>query len=69
NTLENIGIDFMDDEALDIWEAAGAKVDRANQHVWIDRGSLAQALAAAPSTFTWKARNPAHNVIIGGNLE
>src|SRR5574341_1484331 len=38
--LEEVGLDFMDDEALDLWQKAGAKVDRAAQHVWIDRGLL-----------------------------
>ena len=38
--LENVGIDFMDEEALDAWEKAGAKVDRSSQHVWLDRGLL-----------------------------
>ena len=37
--LENVGLDFMEEEALDLWEKAGAKVDRQAQHVWIDRGS------------------------------
>ncbi|MEM9777063.1 MAG: trimethylamine methyltransferase family protein, partial [Chloroflexota bacterium] len=67
NILENIGVDFMDAEALDLWEAAGAKVDRATEHVWIDRGLVEQALETAPSRFTWRARNPAHDVVIGGN--
>ena len=65
--LENIGLDFLDTEALDIWEAAGAKVDRANQHAWLDRGLIMEAVAKAPSTFTWYARNPAYNLTIGGN--
>ena len=64
--LENIGLKFLDDEALDIWSAAGAKVDRPNQHVYIDRGLVEQALETAPSTFRWRARNPAHDVVIGG---
>jgi trimethylamine--corrinoid protein Co-methyltransferase len=65
--LEDIGLDFMDAEALAIWAAAGAKVDHKAQHVWIDRGLVAAALATAPSNFTWRARNPAHNVHIGGH--
>ena len=40
--LENTGIRFQDDEALDLWEAAGAKVDRPTQHVWLDRGLVAE---------------------------
>ncbi|MCB9419607.1 MAG: trimethylamine methyltransferase family protein [Ardenticatenaceae bacterium] len=65
--LENIGLDFLDDEALAIWQQAGAKVDRAARHVWIDRGLLLEAIAPAPATFTWRARNPARNVVIGGS--
>jgi trimethylamine--corrinoid protein Co-methyltransferase len=65
--LEEIGMDFLDDEALDIWEKAGAKVDHAAQHVWIERGLLLEAVAKAPSEFTLRARNPAKNLRIGGN--
>lgn len=65
--LENIGLDFFDDEALDIWQKAGANVDHANQHVRLDRDLVLEAVSQAPQTFTWHARNPAHNVIIGRN--
>lgn len=65
--LENTGVDFLDEEAMNIWEKAGAKVDRASQHVWIDRGLVEKALASAPAEFDWYARNPAHNIHIGGN--
>ena len=66
--LESVGLDFLDDEALDIWQSAGAKVDRARRHVWLDRGLVLTALATAPSEFRWRARNPAHDVIIGGDF-
>jgi trimethylamine---corrinoid protein Co-methyltransferase len=65
--LEEIGIDFLDHEALDIYEAAGAKVDRASNHVWIDRGLLLEAIAKAPAEFVLRARNPARNIHVGGN--
>lgn len=65
--LETIGLDFMDAEALDIWQRAGAKVDHAKQHVWLDRGLVIEAIAQAPASFTWRARNPNHNLLIGGN--
>jgi trimethylamine---corrinoid protein Co-methyltransferase len=65
--LEEIGIKFMDDEALDIWAQAGASVDRGTQQVNIDRAHLAQIIAGVPRQFTLRARNPAHNVVIGGN--
>ncbi|MFW5943525.1 MAG: trimethylamine methyltransferase family protein, partial [Chloroflexota bacterium] len=64
--LENVGLDFLDDEVLDIWERAGARVDRAAQHAWLDRGLVMEAVAQAPAAFTWRARNPQHNVRIGG---
>lgn len=63
--LEDIGLEFLDDEALDIWQAAGVKVDRAARRVWPDRGLIMDALKSAPRTFTWRARNPAHNVLMG----
>lgn len=66
--LEEVGLDFMDNEALDLWQKAGARVDRAAQHVWIDRGLLLETIATAPATFTWRARNPERDVSIGGNF-
>jgi len=65
--LERVGIDFLDNEALDIWQRAGAKVDRASRRVWPDRTLVMEAVARAPRTFRWRARNPAHDVPIGGN--
>lgn len=65
--LENIGLDFLDEEALDIWQKAGAKVDRRARHVWPDRGLVLEAITTAPPSFRWRARNPAHDVVIGGN--
>ncbi|MCB0126645.1 MAG: trimethylamine methyltransferase family protein, partial [Caldilineaceae bacterium] len=65
--LENTGIVFMDAEALDLWEQAGARVDHQRQQVWIDRGLLLELVAKAPSQFHWRARNPERDRIIGGN--
>ncbi|MEM7798204.1 MAG: trimethylamine methyltransferase family protein [Chloroflexota bacterium] len=65
--LEEVGIDFFDEEALGIWETAGARVDHNAQHVWIDRGLLLEAVEQAPAQFTWHARNPAYSLKIGGN--
>jgi len=64
--LETVGIDFLDDEALDLWQQAGAQVDRATHRVRIDRDLLRPTLASAPASFRWRARNPAHDVVIGG---
>ncbi len=64
--LETVGIDFLDDEALDLWQRAGGQVDRTTQRVRIDRDLLLPTIAAAPASFRWRARNPAHDVVIGG---
>ena len=65
--LENIGIMFMDAETLDLWEKAGARVDHRNQHVWFDRGLILGLVAKAPPQFTWRARDPARDMVVGGN--
>ncbi|MGF1632178.1 MAG: trimethylamine methyltransferase family protein [Kiloniellaceae bacterium] len=64
--LEEIGMDFLHPEALDIWAKAGAEVTPGSQRVRLDRGLLREALASAPAQFTLHARNPAHNLPIGG---
>ncbi len=65
--LEEIGIDFLDDEALDLWAAAGAEVDRASQHVCVDRGLVRELVGRAPGQFTLRARNPQRSLTLGGN--
>src|SRR6185503_3499754 len=54
--LEEIGLDFLDEEALGLWEKAGAKVDRPTQHVWLERGLILDLIAKAPHAFNWLAR-------------
>jgi trimethylamine--corrinoid protein Co-methyltransferase len=66
--LEETGMAFMDGEALDIWEQAGAKVDRQAERVWLDRGLVMELVAKAPSSFTWRARNPERKLFLGGNV-
>ena len=53
--LENVGMAFMDETALDLWEKAGAKVDRSEERVWIGRDILMELIGRAPSSFTWHA--------------
>jgi trimethylamine---corrinoid protein Co-methyltransferase len=65
--LENVGLEFLDAEVLAIWEKAGARVDHGRRRVWPDGGLVMEAVARAPSSFTWRARNPGHNVFIGEN--
>ncbi len=65
--LEEIGIDFREDpEALSVWKAAGADVQ--GERVRMPRGMCRQLIqATAPREFVQHARNPARNVLIGGN--
>ncbi len=65
--LENTGIRFEDENALTLWEKAGAKVDRKKQHVWLDRGLVMELIAKAPSSFTFRARNPERDRFVGDN--
>ena len=64
--LEEIGIDFREDpEALSLFKAAGADVKE--ERVRFPRGMCRRLVqATAPREFTQYARNPAHNVVIGG---
>ena len=63
--LEEIGIEFRDDpESLQLWREAGADVGRARAHP----ARLARCWCRlAPREFTQYARNPARNVVIGGD--
>jgi len=65
--LETQGLEFLSSRALEILKRSGADVDDATGRVRFDRGLIAECLARAPSSFTLHARNPARNVIIGGD--
>jgi len=65
--LEEIGMDFLHPEALAILKDAGADVESGSERVRFDRGLVLEAVAKAPSSFTLHARNPDHNLAIGGN--
>jgi trimethylamine---corrinoid protein Co-methyltransferase len=63
--LEEIGIEFRDAEAAQMWRDAGAEVDRYRVRI---PGDLLMALVAKnPSSFTVRARNPERSTEIGGN--
>lgn len=65
--LEELGLEFLDDEALEIWARAGAQVDRSSGRVRLERGLVLEAAQKAPAQFKLRARNPAHDLLIGGN--
>ncbi len=63
--LEDIGIQFMNKEALEIMKKGGATVD--GENVRIGRDMLMEMIGHVPSQFTITPRNPDRAVTIGGN--
>ncbi len=63
--LGDIGIQFRDQRALDLFAAAGQKVE--GDVVFLDAEFVLEQVAKAPSEFDMQARNPANNVHIGGD--
>ncbi len=61
--LENVGVHFRDDIALEDWRRAGAKV--VDETVFLDRDLVRELIATIPETFTYHARNPANNLPFG----
>ncbi len=62
--IEDLGIEFRDDESLEIWRNAGAIVEGAN--VRVPRAMIMELINKAPSEFNLHARNPERTVRIGG---
>ena len=62
--LEELGIVFLNDEALDLFRRAGCKVE--GQTVRMGRDWVMEMVARAPSTFTLTPRNPDRTLQIGG---
>ncbi len=64
--LEEIGMDFLHPEAKVLLRQAGADVDPDSDRVRIDRHLISESVAKAPSSYTLHARNPEHNLQMGG---
>ncbi len=64
--LQEIGVDFLHDEARAMLKEAGADVDPASKRVRFDPALVESRIGLAPRTFTLHARNAARNVAIGG---
>ncbi|MEY1556399.1 trimethylamine methyltransferase family protein [Yoonia sp. R2331] len=62
--LEEIGIEFLNEEAIEIFKEAGCKVDGTN--VKMGRDWVMEMLGHAPSQFTITPRNPDKQITIGG---
>ena len=62
--LENVGIHFRDEIALEDWRRVGAKIK--GELVYLDRGLVRELISSIPPDFTYHARNPANNLRLGG---
>ncbi|MEP3635627.1 MAG: trimethylamine methyltransferase family protein, partial [Paracoccaceae bacterium] len=62
--LENIGIEFLNPEALKILKAAGCTVN--GENVRMGRDFVMEMVGKAPSTFTITPRNEDRKITIGG---
>jgi len=62
--LRDIGIRFLNDEALAIFAQAGCKVD--GQTVFMDEDFVMEMVGRAPAEFTITPRNPDHALPLGG---
>jgi trimethylamine---corrinoid protein Co-methyltransferase len=63
--MTEIGVEFMDQRALDLFAKAGQRVEE--NKVFLDPDFVLEQVAKAPAEFDVQARNPANNVHIGGD--
>lgn len=63
--LEEIGIAFLNEEALAIFRQAGCQVQ--DDIVRMDRAFVMEMVAQAPAQFTITPRNPDRRITLGGN--
>ena len=62
--LEDVGVVFRDDIALEDWRRTGADVR--GDRVHLDRGLVQSLISTIPPTITLHARNPDRSVALGG---
>ncbi|MEZ5093460.1 trimethylamine methyltransferase family protein [Nocardioides sp.] len=63
--MTEIGVEFMDDRALDLFRQAGQRVEE--HKVFLDPDFVLEQVAKAPREFDVQARNPERSVHIGGD--
>ncbi|MBI1384810.1 MAG: trimethylamine methyltransferase [Rhizobiales bacterium] len=64
--LEELGLKVLHAGARAILGRAGARVDEAEQMVYIDRGMVTEALARAPRSFVVAGQSPGRHIPMGG---
>lgn len=65
--LEDVGVRFPSETALEVWSAHGANVDWDSQIVKIPAVLIETAMRTAPPTFVLAARDPAKDLPLDGN--
>src|SRR5215510_4115218 len=63
--MTEIGVEFMDDRALELFRQAGQRVE--DRTVFLDPDFVLEQVAKAPSEFDLQARIPENSVHIGGD--
>ena len=63
--MTEIGVEFMDSRALDLFKAAGQRVE--DHTVFLDPDFVLEQVAKAPAVVVVRARNPENNIHIGGD--
>src|SRR5918997_1449925 len=63
--MTEIGVEFMDDRALELFRKAGQRVE--DHTVFLDPDFVLEQAAKAPREFDVQARNPANSIHIGGD--
>lgn len=62
--LEEVGVVFRDDQAIEDWKSVGAEV-RDGDRVHLDRALVRELINTIPASFTYHARNPENNLPFG----
>ncbi|MEO3385612.1 trimethylamine methyltransferase family protein [Mesorhizobium sp. CAU 1741] len=65
--LSEIGVDVLHDGARQIMKEHGADVLEGTERVRFDPDLILELISHAPAQFTLHARNPAHNMVFGGD--
>lgn len=65
--LERTGIEVAPSQCRDIFEAAGARVDREHNRVYIPRAMVEDVLALAPHEVYLAGRDAKHDMLLGGS--
>ncbi len=65
--VEEIGVDFRDEESLEIWRGTDAEID--GERVRVGRDTLLALVQHAPQTYTHHGRNRERTVEVGGRSQ